>query len=220
MNHARLDQLSDGIFAIVMTILVFEIRVPTVLGPIDNPSLWLYISSLLPFFLSYVLSFSLLFTYWRAHHFFVSIYAKNVDSKLVNINGLFFMLISLVPFSSNILSQFPHNELSIIIFGGHIIIISLSLYWMRRYVLFSDHIKNPEISQREIRGSTIRIMVPVLFSMIAMVICFWSIGISLVLLTLIVLFNLSSFSTRLFERIAKTTYYVLFGHDKHGYFAD
>ena len=220
MNHTRLDQLSDGIFAIVMTILVFEIRIPTVLGPIDNPNLWLYISNLLPFFLSYILSFSLLFTYWRAHHFFVSIYAKNVDLKLVNINGIFFMLVSLVPFSSSILSQFPRNELSIIIFGVHIILISLSLYWMRRYVLFSDHIKNPEISKREIRGSTIRTLVPVVFALIAMLISFWNIQTSLVLLTLIVLFNLSSISTRLFENVLKTLHGWLFGADKKGHFAD
>src|SRR3989344_3222672 len=102
MSHTRLDQLSDGIFAIVMTILVFEIKVPEIWGPIDNSGLWTEIKLLLPLFLSYVLSFALLFTYWRAHHFFISIYAKNVDSVLTNINALFFMLVSLVPFSSSL----------------------------------------------------------------------------------------------------------------------
>src|SRR3989338_7805312 len=106
MSHTRLDQLSDGIFAIVMTILVFQIRLPAIFRPIDNLGLWLEIEKLLPLLLSYVLSFALLFTYWRAHHFFVSIYAKNIDSLLTNINALFFMLISLVPFSASILGQF------------------------------------------------------------------------------------------------------------------
>ena len=103
MNHNRLDQLADGIFAIVMTILVFDIKVPAIWGPVDNFGLWLEIKKLFPLLLSYILSFSLLFTYWRAHHFFVSIYAKNVDSMLTNINALFFMLISLIPFSASIL---------------------------------------------------------------------------------------------------------------------
>src|SRR3989338_5087526 len=98
MSHTRLDQLSDGIFAIVMTVLVFEINLPIIFGTIDNAQLWIEIKNLLPVFLSYVLSFALLFTYWRAHHFFISIYAKNVNSMLSNINALFFMLISLVPF--------------------------------------------------------------------------------------------------------------------------
>ena len=154
MKHPRLDQLADGIFAIVMTILVFEIKVPTIWGPLDNASLWLEMKKLIPLFLSYILSFSLLFTYWRAHHFFVSIYAKNVDLMLTNINALFFMLISLIPFSANVLGQFNKNELAIAIFGIHIILIGLSLYWMRKYVIYSPSIQNPEITEREIRGST------------------------------------------------------------------
>ncbi|OGI63827.1 hypothetical protein A3A95_00055 [Candidatus Nomurabacteria bacterium RIFCSPLOWO2_01_FULL_39_18] len=201
MNHTRLDQLADGIFAIVMTILVFEIKVPTIWGPISNPELWSEIKNLLPLLLSYILSFTLLFTYWRAHHFFVSIYAKNIDSMLTNINALFFMLISLIPFSASILGQFSSNELSVIIFGTHIILIGLCLYWIRVYVIYSEHIQNPEISHREIRGSTVRTLVPVIFAIIAIPLSFWSIKISLSLFTLAVIFNLSSYSTRLFENI-------------------
>lgn len=201
MSHTRLDQLSDGIFAIVMTILVFEIKVPVIFGTIDNTGLWFLIKHLLPLFLSYILSFALLFTYWRAHHFFVSIYAKNIDSMLTNINALFFMLVSLVPFSASLLGQFNRNELSIIIFGVHIILIGLTLFWMRSYVLYSDHIKNPEISKREIHGSTVRTLVPVVFALIAMPLAFLSIKLSLILFTLAVIFNLSSYSTRMFEKI-------------------
>ena len=220
MNHNRLDQLADGIFAIVMTILVFDIKVPVIWGPIDNMGLWLQIKQLYPIFLSYILSFSLLFTYWRAHHFFVSVYAKNIDTMLTNINALFFMLISLIPFSASILGQYSRNQLSIIIFGIHTILIGLTLYWMRRYVFYSEHIKNPEITKREIRGSTIRTLVPVFFALMAIIICFWSIKISFVLFTLAVIFNLSSYSTRLFENILKAVHGFLFGLDVKGHFAD
>lgn len=220
MNHTRLDQLSDGIFSIVMTILVFSFETPKVWGPIDNIGLWLHLKELLPILFSYVLSFFLLFTYWRAHHFFISIYAKNVDTMLSNINALFFMLISLVPFSASVLGEFNKNELSVIIFGTHVILIGLTLYWMRRYVLYSDHIKNPEISKREIRGSTIRTMAPVLFSIFAIVLCFYNINLSLGLFTLAVIFNLSSYSTKLFEKILKKSHKLMFGEDSKGHFAD
>ena len=220
MNHTRLDQLSDSIFAIVMTILVFDIKVQAIWGPIDNFGLWLQIKQLFPVLLSYVLSFFILFTYWRAHHFFISIYAKNVDSMLTNINGLFFMLISLVPFSASILGQYNKNELSIIVFGINTILIGLTLYWMRRYVLYSPHIQNPEITKREIRGSTIRTLVPVFFALVAMLICFWSVKISFLLFTLIVIFNLSSASTRLFESFLKGLHHLFFGEDTKGHFAD
>jgi uncharacterized membrane protein len=220
MNHNRLDQLADGIFAIVMTILVFDIKVPAIWGPVDNFSLWLEIKKLFPLLLSYILSFSLLFTYWRAHHFFVSIYAKNVDSMLTNINALFFMLISLIPFSASILGEYSRNELSVVIFGVHTILIGLTLYWMRRYVLYSPNIQNPEITKREIRGSTIRTLVPVFFALVAIPLCFWSIPASLILFTLAVIFNLSFFSTRFFEKFLKTLHHLFFGIDTNGHFAD
>lgn len=220
MSHTRLDQLSDGIFAIVMTILVFEMKVPTVFGSATNTELWSELTRMLPVFLSYIISFALLFTYWRAHHFFISIYAKNIDSLLTNINALFFMFVSLIPFSSSILGKYPNNELSIMIFGAHIILIGLSLYWMRRYVLYSEHIKNPEISKREIRGSTIRTLVPVVFAMIAITLSFWNIKASLSLFTLAVIFNLSSYSTYLFESVMKSIHHFFFGPDIKGHFAD
>src|SRR3989344_1909879 len=206
MNHARLDQLSDGIFAIVMTILVFQIDLPDLWGPVTNMELWSEIQRLIPVFLSYILSFALLFTYWRAHHFFISVYAKNIDSTLININAVFLMLISLVPFSTSLLGTFSHNELSVIVFGIHIILIGLCLYWMRKYVLYSPQIQNPEITRHEIRGSTVRTLAPVIFAIIAIPLSFFSISLSLVLFTLAVIFNLSSYRTRLFENFTKEIY--------------
>lgn len=203
MSHSRLDQLSDGIFAIVMTILVFEIRLPAFILPPDNQELWLSVKNLLPALLSYILSFSLLFTYWRAHHFFVSIYARNVDHTLTNINALFFMLVSLIPFSASTLGRYPGSEFSVWLFGGHIILIGLSLYWMRYYVFYSEHIKNPEISHREVMGSTIRTLTPVFFAILAIWVAFYNAKLSIALFTLAVLFNLSSTSTRLFAKILR-----------------
>ncbi len=203
MSHTRLDQLSDGIFAIVLTILVFEIRVPEILGIVNNQILWFELEKLLPLFLTYLLSFALLFTYWRAHHFFISVYAKNVDTMLTNINALFFMLISLIPFSASFLGKYSNNEISVAVFGTHIVLIGLTLYWMRRYVLYSDHIKNPEISHREIRGSTVRTLVPVVFALLAIWLSFYNIKMSLAIFAFAVIFNLSSTSTRMFEKIFK-----------------
>ena len=200
LKSTRLDELADGIFAIVMTILVFEIKIPDGLGAITNAELWSYLVELVPPIMSYILSFALLFTYWRAHHFFISVYAKNIDTVLMNINAFFFMVIALVPFSASILGQHSENELSIILFGGNVVLIGLTLYFMRRYVFYSPHIKNPEITKREIFGSTVRTMVPVIFSLIAMSLAFWNTTLSLFLFTLAVIFNLLPQSTALAEK--------------------
>ncbi len=202
MQHGRLNELADGIFAIVMTLLVFEMKVPEMFpGWTTGMELFHALRQLMPAVGSYVLSFTLLFTYWKAHHFFISVYAKNIDSRLTNINILFLMLIALVPFSSSLLARFSENMVAITVFGLHIILIGLTLYWMRRYVLYSPHIQNPEISEREIHGSTVRTLVPVFFSIIAIALSFWNPKVSVLLFTFAVIFNLSSYSTKLFVRI-------------------
>src|SRR4051812_17802676 len=128
MKPARLEQLADGIFAIVMTIIVFEIRAPLLSNPGSTNELSVAIKAMLPIFLSYLLSFSLLFTYWRAHHFFISVYAKNIDLNLTNLNSIFFFFVGLVPFSTSLIGQYSNNKLSIIIFGIHTIVIGLCLF--------------------------------------------------------------------------------------------
>lgn len=203
MKNTRLEQLADGIFAIVMTILVFEIKIPSYLGEMTNQELWSELVYLLPSFLSYILSFALLFTYWRAHHFFISVYAKNIDQTLTNINAIFFMFVSLVPFSASILGQHNENQLAIGVFGLNILLIGLSLYWMRKYVFYSEHIKNPEITEHEIFGSTVRTLIPVIFSIIAIGVSFYNTTLSLTLFTLAVIFNLFPYSTYLIQRFFK-----------------
>lgn len=203
MKPHRLEQLSDGIFAIVMTILVFELRIPPMPADVSNLGMWQNILSVAPVFLSYMLSFAMLFTYWRAHYFFISVYAKNIDMTLTNINAVFFLLVGIVPFSTSLLGTFSDLELPIIIFAANVILIGLCLYSMRNYVFNSPHIKNVEVSQEEIHRGTIRTMVPVVSAVIAIPLAFVSHGIALTLLTIAILFNFSQTSSRLFSRLMR-----------------
>ena len=204
MKPARLEQLADGIFAIVMTILVFDIKLPTLVDPSSSFELSLAVRAMLPIFLTYLLSFSLLFTYWRAHHFFVSVYAKNIDRNLTNINAVFFLFLALIPFSTSLLGKYSDNQLAIIIFGIHTMIIGLCLFWIRYYVFKSDHIKNIDVGKQEIHKGTIRIFVPMLFAFLAILISFADKTLSLWLFTLAVIFNFSHTSTTLINKFFKS----------------
>ena len=201
MKQSRLDELSDGIFAIVMTLLVLEIRVPELRGIPDNVDLLFSLIQIIPNFLSYLLSFALLFTYWRAHHYIVSVYAKNIDSKLTNINALFFLLIGLVPFSSQLLGQYSNTQIAVVIFGVHMVLISLCILWMRTYVLSADGIKNQKKKKSESQNGKIRTLLPLFSALIAIVVSFFSIKISLAFYTFAILFNLSHSSTQIVHQV-------------------
>jgi uncharacterized membrane protein len=195
MKQSRLDALADGIFAIIITVLTFELKVPQIVGLVDEQALWDELSKLGPVFLSFILSFALLFTYWRAHHYIASVYAKNINNRLTSINALFFFFIALVPFSSRLLGEYSETRLAVIIYSINIICIGLSLLWMRNYVLTSGYIDHEKVQKSELRRGLIRTIVPVVCAFIAIGLSFYSTQISFFLLTLAIVFNLISRST-------------------------
>jgi len=196
MKQARLDQLADSIFAIVMTILVFEIRIPDFVGIVDEQTLLNSIINLSPVFLSYLLSFSLLFTYWRSHHFIESVLAKNIDTKFSNINAVFFFFIALVPFSSHFLGNYAYSKTAIIFFALNIIFIGLTIFRMRQYVINSKTIENAEFTKSENEHANMRILFPVGAAAIAIFVSFFSTSLAILLFTIAILFNLLEKSTK------------------------
>ena len=196
MKQSRLDQLADSIFAIVMTILVFEIRVPELPGIVDNHALLSSLIALYPVLLSYLLGFSLLFTYWRSQHFIASILAKNIDTHFSNVNAVFFFFIGLVPFSAHLLGSYPRSEVAIMFFALNIICIGFSLYRMRYYAIKSRTIENTPFTKTENEHANMHIIFPMVSACIAVAVSFYSVDLALIFFTIAILFNLSDRSTR------------------------
>jgi len=188
MHKTRLESLADGIFAIVMTLLVFELRVPDI--STSGGDLWYELLALIPSFLAYILSFLVLTTYWMGHHFIVSLYAKNMSRKLAFLNVPFLMFVCLVPFSSRMLGLYPGNQLAVIIYGINVILIGISLYFILEYVIKSKEIKNPKLEARNARYGYIRVLLPICSATIAIFASFYSTRISMYIFILTVLFNI------------------------------
>jgi uncharacterized membrane protein len=196
MKQSRLDQLSDGIFAIVMTILVFEIRIPTFMVMVNEQTIINSLIVMYPLFLSYVLSFSLLFTYWRSHHLIASVLAKNIDTQFSNINGMFLFLVALIPFSSHLLGIYIYSQTAVIFFALNIILIGITLYKMRQYVIKSETIENLPFTKTENEHANMHILFPIFSSIAAIAVTFYSTKIAILLFTIAILFNLSKNGTK------------------------
>ncbi len=201
MKQTRLDQLADGIFSIVMTLLVLEIRVPVIEGVVSNGSVVHAVVAASPLFLSYLLSFLLLFTYWRGHHHIASVLAKNIDNAFTTLNAFFFLVVGLVPFTTLLLGRYHTTQAAIAMYGVHVIAIGLLLYAMRQYVIASPSIHNVEMTPKEMRHGTMRLLFPVFTAAVAIVVSFWNTEVSLLLFTVGILFNLSRRSTSIVEHI-------------------
>lgn len=190
MKASRLDGLVDGIFAIVMTLLIIEIRVPEFHEPTNNRELWHALTELAPLFLSYVLSFSLLFTYWRAYCY-VILNAKTFNTRLTNSTALILFFIGLIPFTTHLLGRYNYTQLAVLLYGLNIILIGVSMFDMKIYIYRSNLNETVQVTPKSIRHSNIRLLVPVICSVISMGLSFISTTLSMLVFTLLILFNLT-----------------------------
>jgi uncharacterized membrane protein len=97
MGKSRLEAFSDGVIAIIITIMVLELKVP-------HGAEWENLAELLPVFLSYVLSFTYVGIYWNNHHHLLHT-VKRVTGSILWANLFLLFWLSLVPFSTGWLGE-------------------------------------------------------------------------------------------------------------------
>jgi len=190
MKLSRLEALADGIFAIVMTLLVLELKIPSLSGVSTIDDLPVMLSGILPALLAYILSFAVLFTFWRAHNFVISGFAKELDMWLSNINAVFLFFVGMVPFTSFVLGRYSGSQAAIILFGANVIAIGLALFWMRQYALTSPNIATVRTNRAANRRANIRILMPVILATLAIILSFYDTRLSFVLFTVAIAFNI------------------------------
>ena len=109
----RLTALSDGLFAVAMTFLVLDLRVPVpAAGSSSEHGLWAALLKLGPSFAAYLLSFTMLGTFWLAQHTLLGILGR-CDRTLTWINVGFLFVVSLLPFSAALLAHYVHLRLAV-----------------------------------------------------------------------------------------------------------
>ena len=179
MNKSRIEALSDGVFAIVMTLIVIEIKVPKLKLGASDAEIWTEIYHLLPLFGAYMLSFAVLTTYWVSHYYLITFLAKNVDRVLGYLNLLFLLAVALIPFSASLLGLYNQNQLSVFCYGGHLLLIAAILYGMRQYVVHNPKIENSNLDPQDLRYAKIRIWVPIFMTVLGISISFISLNLAL-----------------------------------------
>ena len=138
----RIVFFSDAIFAIVMTLLVLDIPVPDLPPDLPAAELSAQVLALWPKFLSYMLSFLVIGTYWIAHHQ-TFLYIKSYDRTLIWLNLLFLLSISFVPFPTSLLGEYGELQFAVVLYAGSLAIprLLLALQWwyaIRGRILLSD----------------------------------------------------------------------------------
>lgn len=135
MRKSRLEAFCDGIFAIVITLLILEIKLPLNL-PADQLLDGLY--ALAPKMSAYLLSFCIIALYWTIHHMYLD-RIKKVNGTLLLLNFMTLLMISFMPFPTILLGAYPFQPIPLMIYGLILVISNLLGFLILLYLC-----KHPE----------------------------------------------------------------------------
>jgi len=130
MGKNRLEAFSDGVLAIIITIMVLEIKMP------HSPD-WAALQDLLPVFISYLLSFVFVGIYWGNHHHLLHI-VNRVSGGIIwaNLNLLFWL--SLIPFATGWMGENHFAQNTVIVYAGLLMACGVA-YTILQKVIKSGH---------------------------------------------------------------------------------
>jgi uncharacterized membrane protein len=172
MNKNRLEAFSDGVLAIIITIMVLEIKVPKTAN-------WEGITHLLPTLISYILSFALIGVYWNNHHHLLQS-LKKVSSAIMwsNLNLLFWL--SLIPFGTKWMGETHFDRFTVIAYSILLIICGLSYNILQNKIAHS--LKN-EINQltKIIKKQNYKVLISTICNILSIPAAFINTNISLIL---------------------------------------
>ena len=133
MNKGRLEAFSDGVIAIIITIMVLELKAP-------HSSDFASLRELLPVFLSYILSFIYLGIYWNNHHHMMST-VRQVDGGILWANLHLLFWLSLIPFVTAWMGE-NHFESNTLALYGFILLMAAVAYFILQRQILLTHGKN------------------------------------------------------------------------------
>ncbi|MCX6148478.1 MAG: TMEM175 family protein [Candidatus Kapabacteria bacterium] len=131
MNKTRLEAFSDGVIAIIITIMVLEIKIP-------HSSQWAELYALIPVFISYFMSFMFVGIYWGNHHHLLHS-VKQISSGIIwaNINLLFWL--SLVPFATGWMGENHFESNTVALYGILLLLCGVAFTFLQKSVEKNSH---------------------------------------------------------------------------------
>ena len=146
MTKTRLEAYSDAVLAIIITIMVLELRVP-------HGADWAAIRPLVPLFCSYVLSFVFLSIYWNNHHHMLHT-AERINGRILWANSHLLFWLSLTPFTTAWIGENHVAPLPTAVYGIVLLMAAIAYVILQRQIILShgEHSKLAEAVEGDLKG--------------------------------------------------------------------
>jgi len=178
LGKNRVEALSDGLFAIAMTILVLSFKIPNLPSDAPNVQVVPALGSLWPALITYAAVFIGIGVYWILHHMVYHI-VRSVDGVLLWLTILFFLFISALPFSVQLVDQFPRAPVTPVILGGNLAAVGWLLFAQWRYCLSKPALLVEKFPEWYKEYVGLRVFLAPVAATATTLICFWSVSTSL-----------------------------------------
>ncbi len=142
----RIEAFSDGIFAVAVTLLVLDLKVPVLHDRSDAHELGQALLEQLPRFVSWLISFVIVCKFWLNHHYVLGL-ASHADYGFVWLNAIFLLSQSFIPFPTAMVGEYPGNRLAVSFFGCVFAVSTLLFIVLHAYVL--RWLLKPELKMQE-----------------------------------------------------------------------
>lgn len=188
MTTNRIETLVDGIFAIAMTLLVLNLVVPDISGPLSETVVLNSLMNVGPKFYVFVLSFVLLAVFWTIHHKSFHI-IKKADSALLWINIIWLLFIVMVPFSNTLTGDYGNFVISHLIFNLNMLGISVFIF-LSWYYAVKKGLIDKNVSSKVKSGITNGCLIFICITLLAILLSFIAPGWSSLAYVLIIPFEI------------------------------
>ena len=158
LTKGRVEALTDGIFAFAMTLLVTTLDFPSPDASLPPLTLAGLISGYFPDFLNYLIAFVVLAGFWIAHHALFH-HIRFIDRTLLWTNVLSLLFVALLPFSTDLVGDYPDVPLAAIVFEANLLAIGLSLFLIWSYATAGSRLVEKDLDERTVRVHAQRTLV-------------------------------------------------------------
>jgi uncharacterized membrane protein len=177
----RLESFSDGVFAVAITLLVFNLQVPHLPGAISVPALGNALFKQWPSYLTFMTSFATILIMWASHHGIFKLVYK-VDTSFMFANGLLLLLVTVVPFPTSLVAQYlttPAAALACAVYAGVFVVINIAYNLLWWAAMRQRRLLHPAVTPRQVKRLTRHILLGLPVYGLSTLLAFWKPYVSL-----------------------------------------
>ena len=199
----RIEAFSDGVFAIAVTLLVLELKVPQLAEDAGSAELWSTLLSRWPSYAAYLVSFMTILIVWVNHHRLFNIIHRS-DSRFLFLNGLLLLVVTTIPFPTALLAEFlqkPSASVACAIYCGTFVLLALAFNAFWRYAAYRNRLLTRTVTTEQVEAVSRSLLFGPITYFVAFVLAFVDVYASFGLCILLAIY----WAVAGFERVTKRT---------------